>query len=115
MKLAESGRELGVGAAEQGQHAGELETSILAALRPDGVRMSELREGLRVESGDAQRLFYPSLRENAPTGVVGDPRRASASRGDLYLDVWAEELVRFYLSAADEAAEASARSGALRT
>jgi len=107
-RLAACGRGFGIEPAEQGHHAGELETSILAALHPEGVRSSQIAAGLRSEEGDAQHLFYPSLRDNSPSGVVGDPRRASAVRADAYLEVWADELLRFYRD------QEPARSDALR-
>lgn len=94
-RLAEQGRPAGVTAAEQGQHAGELETSILLALDPGAVAMRHAEAGPLVE-GDAQTLFYPSLRDNAPSGVLGDPGRAHAGRAQAYLDAWADELTAFY-------------------
>lgn len=108
-RLAACGRSFGIEPAEQGHHAGELETSILAALHPEGVRSSQIAAGLRADESDAQHLFYPSLRDNSPSGVVGDPRRASAVRGDAYLEVWADELLRFYRD------QEPARSDVLRT
>ena len=46
--------------------------------------------------GDGQALFYPSLRANAPNGVVGDPRRADPLRAERYLETWVDALVAFY-------------------
>ena len=82
----------GVSMREAGQHAGELETSILSALRPGSVRLRALAEGLvepEVASGD---LFYPDLRRHAPNGVVGDPRGARRTRAEAYLVAWVEVL-----------------------
>ena len=93
----------GVSPEQSGHHAGEFETSIIAALRPQAVRRSQLVEGLVEGVEDAQRLFYPSLRENAANGVVGDPRGASAERGVAYLDVWVEALVECYRADTDSA------------
>jgi len=97
-RLAACGRRHGVSAQEQGQHAGELETSIVRALAPGRVAMRAAAPGLLVGESDAQEVFYPSLRENAPSGVVGDPRRADAGRADGYLEAWTDELVGFYRS-----------------
>jgi creatinine amidohydrolase len=83
----------GVSAAASGHHAGEFETSILAALRPDTVRVARVAPGILAPPGDAQALFYPSLRRHAPTGVVGDPRAAAPERAARYLDAWANLLV----------------------
>lgn len=94
--LAACGRRYGVAVEEQGQHAGELETSILRALAPQAVRFDRAEPGVLTGEGDAQALFYPSLRDNAPNGVVGDPRRADPARAEAYLEAWVEELVAFY-------------------
>lgn len=82
-----------------GPHAGEYETSVVARLRPGSVRRGALHPGRLVSPGEAQGLFYPSLRPNAETGVLGDPSAASASRGDRYLDAWVELLVAGYAAA----------------
>jgi creatinine amidohydrolase len=82
----------GVAPEAAGHHAGEIETSLLLALRPGGVRREAFAQGLSAGC-DAQALFYPSLRANAPNGTVGDPRPADAARGARYLEAWLEELV----------------------
>ena len=84
----------GVGRDEAGQHAGELETSILDAIRPGSVRREQLECGLVGPPADADSLFYPSLRDHAESGVVGDPRRASRERAEAYLAVWTDVLLR---------------------
>jgi creatinine amidohydrolase len=86
----------GVSAAEAGHHAGEIETSILLALRPGAVRRDALSPGVLEAAADAQGLFYPDLRRNAPSGTVGDPRKADAARGARYLEVWTECLLACY-------------------
>jgi creatinine amidohydrolase len=85
----------GVPAAAAGHHAGELEASIVAALRPGALRTGTLAPGLLVPP-DAQAIFYPDLRANAPSGTVGDPRAASPDRAGLYLDAWVDALVAAY-------------------
>ena len=94
---------------QSGHHAGEFETSIIAALRPEAVRYSQLAEGLVEGVTDAQRLFYPSLRENAANGVVGDPRGARAERGRVYLQSWIEALVECYRADGAAGADSAAR------
>jgi creatinine amidohydrolase/Fe(II)-dependent formamide hydrolase-like protein/fructoselysine-6-P-deglycase FrlB-like protein len=79
-----------------GHHAGEFETSIIAALRPDAIRWSELRKGISGDVVEPQHLFYPSLRNHAPEGVVGDPSAASADRGERYLAAWTSFLIARY-------------------
>lgn len=83
-----------VGAEAAGHHAGESETSILLSLAPGAVRRARFAPGT-VAGSDPQDLFYPSLRDHAPSGVVGDPRPASASRAERYLTAWVDELEGF--------------------
>lgn len=89
-----------------GPHAGEYETSVVAHLRPGSIRADRLATGRRVPPGEAQGLFYPSLRPNAPEGVLGDPSAARAERGPAYLAAWVD-----LLEAAYREAFGAARSG----
>jgi creatinine amidohydrolase len=67
-------RDQGESDAAIGSHAGIRDTSELMAVFPDGVRSERLaRNG---------GLFYAE-----PTGVVGDPTRASAERGEKLLQL----------------------------
>jgi creatinine amidohydrolase len=86
----------GVSADASGAHAGEFETSIIAALRPDLIRWQQLEAGTARISEDSQTLFYPSLRNNAPNGVVGDPGAASGERAERYLSAWVNYLIAAY-------------------
>lgn len=86
----------GVAAPAAGYHAGEIETSILLALAPGDVRRAEAAAGLLDARADPRAIFYPNLRANAPSGVVGDPSAADAGRAARYLDVWVELLVACY-------------------
>ncbi len=86
----------GVAASAAGLHAGELEASIIAGLAPGALRRAEARPGYREPVDDARALFYPSLRDHAPDGTVGDPTAASAARAERYLETWAELLVADY-------------------
>ncbi len=95
---AASARE-GISSRASGHHAGEYETSIVAALRAEAVRWGELRQGADGDVPDPQRLFYPSLRDHAADGVVGDPRAASPDRGERYLEAWTELLLEEYRAA----------------
>lgn len=82
-----------------GPHAGEYETSLVAWLRPGSVRAGALEAGPPVDPAAGQALFYPSLRPNAPRGLLGDPRRAARERGSSYLDAWVDALETAYHSA----------------
>jgi creatinine amidohydrolase len=86
----------GVAAAAAGHHAGELEGSVIAALRPGALRREALAPGLLEVPPDPQAIFYPDLRANAPSGTVGDPRAASPDRAALYLEAWVDALVAAY-------------------
>ena len=94
---------LGITPESAGHHAGELETSILLALRPDAVRAAALAAGHTAPVADPQTLFYPSLRDHAPSGTIGDPRAASVTRADAYLDAWVDVLVDAYRRAKKDA------------
>jgi creatinine amidohydrolase len=91
--LQRAAAEQGIGPATAGHHAGEIETSMLLALHPAAVRREGFAPGTLAPETDAQALFYPSLRPNAPSGTVGDPRAADAGRGARYLEVWTGELI----------------------
>jgi creatinine amidohydrolase/Fe(II)-dependent formamide hydrolase-like protein len=88
--------EAGIAPEVAGHHAGEIETSILLALRPEDVRTGAFAPGHVAPVADPQALFYPSLRAHAPTGTVGDPRPASAARAAAYLDAWVDVLADAY-------------------
>jgi len=86
----------GVSPEASGAHAGEFETSIVAGLRSDLIRWRELRAGMTALPDDPQTLFYPSLRDHAAEGVVGDPRGAAAERAERYLSAWVDFLIDAY-------------------
>jgi creatinine amidohydrolase len=94
--FAEASAVEGISAEASGAHAGEFETSIIAALRPDLIRWQQMETGTAKVPQDSQSLFYPSLRRNAPNGVVGDPGAASAERAERYLSAWVDYLVAAY-------------------
>ncbi len=96
---AQRARDHGLEPESAGPHAGEYETSVVAALRPGAVRIEALERGRVLSAEAAQALFLPSLREQAPTGVVGDPRGARAERGGPHLDAWIDLLEQAYRAA----------------
>ncbi len=89
----------GLEPASAGPHAGEYETSLVAWLRPGSVRAGSLAAGPPVDPEAGQALFYPSLRPNAPQGVLGDPTRAARERGRAYHEAWVDALEAAYHSA----------------
>jgi creatinine amidohydrolase len=80
------------------QHACEAETSLWLALDPDAVRKDEVANALSnggpsVGSSAFQRFW--SFAERAPgTGVRGDPRAATAEKGEKVLAAIAEALAK---------------------
>jgi creatinine amidohydrolase len=88
--------EYGVTAEESGAHAGENETSMMMALEPDLVSEHRFAPGYLGLAGEAEvKLILekgmPALTAN---GVLGDPRKASAAKGEVYLERLADFLVR---------------------
>jgi creatinine amidohydrolase len=83
-------RELGGGGSG---HAGETETCMVMAMRPDLVRTDRLdadgeREGMRVPGLASYHRFDQRTRH----GGVGDPRPATAEKGERMLDASADEV-----------------------
>ena len=83
--------------AKKVQHACEAETSVMMAMTPDLVRADQFEAAVRqapplIESPDGFSRFY-AFSERAPaTGVRGDPRPASAAKGEQMLDAMAEAV-----------------------
>jgi creatinine amidohydrolase len=78
--------QLGIPPAEAGVHAGEWETSMMLAIRPELVDMQRAVPGYTgdLESGTA-RFFGEGVHALTDTGVIGDPIRASAENGRKYV------------------------------
>lgn len=111
--FAEAARH-GVAPEAAGHHAGELEASIVAALRPGALRAGARRPGLAWRARSTEGLFDPDLRRRAPDGTVGDPRAAEPGRAEAYLAAWTALLVEAYREGAEggEGAEGEAKRGA---
>lgn len=83
--------------AEVPAHACEGETSVMMAITPDLVRTDKLEDAVRqrpapVPTYEGFSRFW-SFSERAPvTGVRGDPRSATAEKGERFLHVQAEAL-----------------------
>jgi len=93
--LYRASAEFGVSEGDSGAHAGENETSFMMFLEPDLVARDRFAPGYRGPLGDKemQAIFergMPALTEN---GVIGDPRKASAEKGEVYLDRLSSFLV----------------------
>ncbi len=83
--------------AETPAHACEGETSVMMAVAPDLVRADRFDDAVQqrpdpVSTYDGFSRFW-SFSERAPvTGVRGDPRPASAEKGERFLDLQADAL-----------------------
>ena len=74
-------------------HAGETETSMILALRPDLVRTDKLdpdgeRDGMRAPGMSS----YYRFDQRTEHGGVGDPRPATAEKGQRMLNASADEI-----------------------
>ncbi|KAA5827026.1 mycofactocin biosynthesis peptidyl-dipeptidase MftE [Saccharopolyspora hirsuta] len=74
-------------------HAGRTETSVMLALRPTAVRLDRAERGTTTPLPD----LLPTLRAQGlaavtPTGVLGDPRGATAEEGNRILTTWTRSL-----------------------
>lgn len=85
--------------AETAQHACEAETSVMLAMMPAEVRRERLDEAVQQAPAAIHTppgfSRFRSFSERAPvTGTIGDPRPASAPKGERILDRLAEGVVR---------------------
>jgi creatinine amidohydrolase len=89
------GAELGITPAEGGIHAGEWETSMMLALRPELVSMERAEPGYVGDlASGLERFFNEGVHVLADNGVFGDPRRASATAGEKYIERLVDQVVR---------------------
>lgn len=91
--IAEARRD-GISPEAVGLHAGEGETSEMLALRPDLVHLERAAPGFTGNmEGIISKLREVGLQPMTPNGVLGDPTRAEAARGERYLDARVTELL----------------------
>ncbi len=85
----------GVTAAEAGAHAGENETSMMMALERALVKADRFAPGYVGPAGEAEvkLIFEKGMPALTANGVIGDPRTASAEKGEEYLERLADFLV----------------------
>jgi len=90
------GQARGVLPEQAGGHAGEHETSLILAIRPELVAMAEAEPGY---VGDhlsiAPIVFEKGFRAVTENGVLGDPRPSTSANGEAYLTAMTEFLARF--------------------
>ncbi len=95
----EIGQTVGISSDRVGAHAGENETSMILALRPDLVHMDVAAPGF---VGDHLSLAPTIIQEGfkgvTENGVLGDPREATADLGERYLQALTDLIVGFVVS-----------------
>lgn len=88
------------------RHAGEAETSLVMALRPDLVDASAFAAAVCPDPRDAHdhrddgSYRWRSFADMTPSGALGDPRAASAEKGRRLLDALAGRLAERLLDPA---------------
>jgi creatinine amidohydrolase len=94
--LTEFSSKHGITAGESGAHAGESETSMVLALRKDLVNMDLAEEGFVGNYEEKVPIIWrQGIKAVTKNGVIGDPRKAEAGKGEEYLELWAEKMVDF--------------------
>ena len=75
-----------------GAHAGNTETALVLALRPELVRMEHAEAGFTGELQDAIAGMFAEggVASLSPIGAIGDPARASAEHGERYWSLTVE-------------------------
>jgi creatinine amidohydrolase len=88
--------EFGINANESGAHAGESETSIMMALEKNLVIKDRFAPGYVGLTGEKELkiLFEQGISALTKNGVLGDPRKASADNGEMYLNRLTEFLIQ---------------------
>ena len=83
-------------------HAGEIETSTTLASRPHLVKLNEARKfiprfSIRYLDFTSKRSvgWYAHTSKISPTGILGDPTRATAEKGKRLWELMVKHLVEF--------------------
>jgi creatinine amidohydrolase len=89
----------GISAEVCGAHAGDFETSMVLALRPDLVNLAVAAPGfLGGWTAETSATFFEhGVTALDSNGVIGDPTRATAARGERYLQALEDLMVEFFL------------------
>jgi creatinine amidohydrolase/Fe(II)-dependent formamide hydrolase-like protein len=88
----------GISPEVSGAHAGEAETSMVLAERPELVDMSRAEAGFveQMNEEHARRLFEEGMTALTDNGILGDARPADAARGRRYIDSMADYLAEWF-------------------
>ncbi len=83
----------GIALSASGSHAGEFETSMMLAARPELVQMEAAEQGNQAPFELIQEtMMKDGIDAVSANGVLGDQRAGNADRGRLYLDALAQYL-----------------------
>jgi creatinine amidohydrolase len=87
---------------EAGWHADVLETACMQVIRPDLVHMDYACPGWLGDSKTVwDQIYNEGMKSVSPTGIIGDPRRATRELGKLLLDTlsdWMSGQIRNLLN-----------------
>ena len=90
--LEKASARYGIPAGEAGAHAGESEASMMLALEGGLVAADRFAPGYLGPLGEAEKkiIFENGMPALTANGVLGDPRTASAAKGEDYLERFAD-------------------------
>jgi creatinine amidohydrolase len=93
--LNQASARYGVPAEDSGAHAGESETSIMMALEGGLVASDRFAPGYIGPLGEAEMrvIFEKGMPALTSNGILGDPRAASAEKGEDYLERFADFVI----------------------
>jgi creatinine amidohydrolase len=98
--------EKGIPLSVSGSHAGEFETSMMLAMRPELVRMNAAEAGNPAPFDKIEdKMMSEGIESVSSNGVLGDQRAGDAERGNFYLDRLAEYLAADVRRAREQHAE----------
>lgn len=89
----------GISAGVAGGHAGEAETSMVLARRPELVTMDRAEEGYTgpMDENATSTIFSSGMTALTANGILGDARPATAERGNKYIDALGAFLAGWFL------------------
>ena len=90
----EISQEFGITKEEAGAHAGENETSAILALYKELVHAERFQAGYLGPLGEKEVkiIMKKGMPELSESGVLGDPTKSTAEKGEVYLDKMADYL-----------------------
>ncbi len=79
---------------KEGLHAGEAETSLMLALRPELVNIKDIKEDQKIIIKKTKKIHILDKFhiKDMPSGTIGDPSLASAKKGKILLKAIIEEV-----------------------